>query len=384
MSDSEGSAINNESRSLTSKGGHTNERIPVVVYGATGYTGRLVCAELIRHKTPFAVAGRDGAKLRAFVGKLGQPIDTVVAPLDDRAALERMAGAARVVLDCAGPFVRMGRPVQDAALAAGSHFLDITGEHPWMRATYERDAEARARGVALINAVGFDVVPTDAAAVLAAEAAGGKPARVRIAFATLGGRATQGTTRSALEAAHLGGIAWVDGQWRTEPVASQRWEVPFAPPLGPRTCISVPWGDVATAPRSTGAREVRTFVLVPRQVARVARVMAPFGKLMAVKPIAALGERLIQRLPEGPSDEERARGSFSVYAEADGAKGTRGVWVTGPEGYTFTAAAAALCARWAAEPSFTAKGALTPAEAFGAAKLLDALAPSGVRWGAAA
>src|SRR5262245_14346600 len=136
----------------------------VVVYGATGYTGRLICAELKKQKVPFVISGRDEGKLRLLKTTLALDAPILAAALDDAAALRKMAESARVVLDCAGPFVKWGKPVQDAALAAGRHFLDITGEQTYMRPTFARDAEARARGVALINAVGFDVVPTDCAA----------------------------------------------------------------------------------------------------------------------------------------------------------------------------------------------------------------------------
>src|SRR5690349_15803522 len=176
----------------------------VVVYGATGYTGRLVCEELARLKTPFAIAGRDPNKLEPLAARFDERPAVIVARLDDPPGLARMADRGKVVLDCAGPFADYGKPVQDAALAARRHFMDITGEHHYMLDTYKRDAEARAHGVALINAVGFDVVPTDCAAVLAADAAGAPVTHVRIAFAPMGGRATQGTTRSALRAAHLG------------------------------------------------------------------------------------------------------------------------------------------------------------------------------------
>ena len=355
----------------------------ITVYGATGYTGRLVCARLAAMGADFAIAGRDPRKLEALARRLGGAAsrEIIVAPLEEPAALVRMASRARVVLDCAGPFARFGRPVQDAAIEAGAHFLDITGEHPWMRETFARDAEARDAGVALINAVGFDVVPTDAAAALAAEAAGAPIARVRIGFATRGARPTQGTTRSALEAAHLGGLAFVDGAWRVEPVGAELWEVPFREPIGTRLCPSVPWGDVATAPRTTGAREVRTFTSVPRRALKwlpAARALAP---VLGWPPVAAFAERRVRRLPEGPTDAERATGVFAVHAEAQGARGTHAIWVTGRDGYDFTAASAAWCARAAADPSFKKTGALTPTQAFGARTMLDALAADGVAWG---
>jgi saccharopine dehydrogenase (NAD+, L-lysine-forming) len=354
----------------------------VIVYGASGYTGRLICAELQRRKVDFAVAGRDEAKLRALAAAVGEPA-VILAGLDDPPALERMAAAARVVLDCAGPFARLGRAVQDAALAARRHFLDITGEQLYMRATFARDAEARARDVALINAVGFDVVPTDAAAALAAEAAGAPVSSVRIAFAAGGARPSQGTTRSALEAMGLGSVAWVDGEWRREPVGAETWEVNFPAPIGARACVSLPWGDVATAPRSTGARNVRTFIAVGRHAGAARLGMRLVSRVAKLPPVRALSERWLRTLPEGPSDASRARSSSAVWAEATGARGTRSVWVTCGNGYDFTAASAALCAELAARPEFAARGAPTPAQAFGARALLDGLAASGVRWGEA-
>jgi saccharopine dehydrogenase (NAD+, L-lysine-forming) len=349
----------------------------VVVYGATGFTGRLVCAELARRKASFAIAGRDPEKLGALAASAGGP-EVIRAPLDDAAALVKMAGRARVVLDCAGPFARLGKPVQDAALAAGAHFLDITGEAVFLGASWARSNEAKERGVAIVNAVGFDVVPTDCAAVIAAEGAGAPVESVRIAFMAMGARATQGTTRSAFEAAHMGGAAFVGGRIQRERVAQYRWRVPFPEPAGTREAISIPWGDIVTAPRSTGAKNVRTFVAVPKRLLRVAPVVARLRVLLKLPGAKALGERWIRRQPEGPTPEERARAVTAVHAEATGAKGVASVWALTVDGYDFTARSAVHCALLAADPAFDKRGTLTPSQAFGAKALLDALAKS---WG---
>ena len=261
---------------------------PIVVFGATGYTGRLICAELDRRGTRFVAAARDRKKLEQLVAGLSRPVEIEVASVDDPASLRRMCGRARVVLDCVGPFARWGRAVQDAALDERRHFLDITGEAPYMLATAERDREAKARGVALVNAVGFDVVPTDAAAVLASEAAGAPVTRLRIAFANLGSRPSQGTTRSMLEHMREGGLAFLDGAYVQEPVGADHWEVPFAQPAGPRLCVSIPWGDLATAPRSTGARSVRTYLSMPRAQARALPLMNALGPLTGIGVVKSL------------------------------------------------------------------------------------------------
>jgi saccharopine dehydrogenase (NAD+, L-lysine-forming) len=354
----------------------------VIVYGATGFTGRLICATLARRKISFAVAGRDRAKLTALAASLPSAPEVLEASLDDTAQLRRVVARGRVVLACAGPFARLGAPVREAALAEGRHYLDITGEAGYMRETAERDAEARSRGVALVNAVGFDVVPTDAAAALASAAvADGKTVdEVRIAI-KFGGRATQGTTRSAIENADQGGLAFVDGAYRPEAVGHDRWEAPFPSPLGTRTTVSIPWGDLATAPRSTGARTVRTYVAVPPSLAPLVPLVGVAGKALAWRPLKQLAERWVQSLPEGPSDAERARARCAVVAEARAGGRTASAWVTCGDGYDFTAAAAVECAARAAAPGFAARGALTPAQAFGARPLLEALRESGVEFG---
>ena len=355
--------------------------VAVVVYGATGFTGRLVCAELARRKVRFAVAGRDHAKLTALAASLpaAQP-EVLVAALDDRAALEKAIARGRAVLACAGPFARMGEPVREAALAAKRHYLDITGEQEYMLATQARDAEARARGVALVNAVGFDVVPTDAAAVLASDAAGGRPELLRIGI-RFGGRATQGTTRSALESADKGGLAYIACKYVNEAVAADRWQAEFPPPVGDRVCVSIPWGDLATAPRSTGARTVRTYMAVSAPVARVMPLVGLASKALSWGPAKRLAESWVQSLPEGPSDAERARARCAIVAEAQNGPRTARAWVTTADGYDFTAAAAVECALRAAADGFDKKGALTPTQAFGARPLLEALAAHDVRFG---
>ncbi|MGZ3426944.1 MAG: saccharopine dehydrogenase family protein [Polyangia bacterium] len=355
--------------------------LAVVVYGATGFTGRLVCAELQRRKVRFAIAGRDHAKLTALSASLAtaQP-EVLVAALDDRAALEAAIARGRVVLACAGPFARMGEPVREAALAARRHYLDITGETEYMQATAARDEAAKERGVALVNAVGFDVVPTDAAAVLASDAVGGKPELLRIAI-QFGGRATQGTTRSALESADKGGLAYIGGQYVPEPVAADRWQVAFPPPIGDRVCVSIPWGDLATAPRSTGARTVRTYMAVTPTVARVMPLVGLASKALSWGPARRLAEHWVSSLPEGPSDAERARARCAIVAEAQNGARTARAWVTAGDGYDFTAAAAVECAVRAAADGFDKKGALTPTQAFGARALLEALAEHDVRFG---
>ncbi len=149
----------------------------VVVFGATGVTGRRVAAYLAEqaaeHGTRWAPAARDAAKLDAILGEDGvEAPEVIVADLGDAASLARMAERTTVVLNLVGPYTLYAGPVLEACVAAGTHYLDLTGEIPFVRRTIaEFDARARDAGVKLVQVSGFEALPPDLAVLAAAEAA---------------------------------------------------------------------------------------------------------------------------------------------------------------------------------------------------------------------
>src|SRR3954451_11540607 len=142
---------------------------PIAVYGATGYTVRLVAAELRRRGAEFVLAGRNPAKLEILAEDLGGGVDTRAVRLEDQAQLRELLEPCASVISCAGPFRLHGEPVLAASVAAGTHYLDTTGEQPFMRTVFEAfDGQAKRTGVALVTAMGFDYVPGDMIASLTA------------------------------------------------------------------------------------------------------------------------------------------------------------------------------------------------------------------------
>ena len=108
---------------------------PVIVYGASGYTGRLVCEYLREHNVPFVAAGRDKARIQEAMDKV-PGIDTVeheiIEVAHDVEPLAELFDGARVVLNTVGPFAQYGREVVEACIASGCHYLDTTGEQDWL------------------------------------------------------------------------------------------------------------------------------------------------------------------------------------------------------------------------------------------------------------
>jgi short subunit dehydrogenase-like uncharacterized protein len=151
--------------------------LSVVVFGASGVTGRRVAAYLAERAAEvgasWAVAGRDAAKLDRVLAEIGVTApETIAADVTDPASLAAMASRARVVLDLVGPYALYGEPVIEACVANGAHYVDLTGEIPFVRRIIDTYHErAATAGVRIVQICGFEALPPDLAVLLAAETA---------------------------------------------------------------------------------------------------------------------------------------------------------------------------------------------------------------------
>jgi len=150
----------------------------LVVYGATGFVGRLLAAYLAEHAPPglrVALAGRSRARVeavRAGLPPAGRNWRVLEADSGDPASLAELAAATRVLVTTVGPYARYGLPVVEACARAGTHYADLTGEVLFVREAIDRfDAAARESGARIVHACGFDSVPSDLATMLLAERA---------------------------------------------------------------------------------------------------------------------------------------------------------------------------------------------------------------------
>ncbi len=151
--------------------------LSVVVFGASGVTGRRVAAYLAERAgelgASWAVAGRDPAKLERVLGEVGVSApETIAADVDDPASLAAMASRTRVVLDLVGPYTLYGEPVIEACVANGAHYVDLSGEIPFVRRMIDAFHDrAMAAGVKVVEICGFEALPPDLSVLLAAETA---------------------------------------------------------------------------------------------------------------------------------------------------------------------------------------------------------------------
>ena len=339
---------------------------PWVLYGATGYTGVLLAEEAARRGHRPLLAGRNPQKLRALGERLN--LDWKAVPLEDAAGLRALLTGAGAVLHAAGPFVQTSSPMADACLDTGCSYLDITGELPVFQALFARDAAAKAKKIALIPGVGFDVVPSDClAAWVAAKLPGADT--LELALAVLG-QPSAGTAKSALGMVPGGGWVRRDGAL-----------VPFPPGKGVHPVrfshrealvVPAPIGDLVTAWHSTHIPNITVCLAMPSSLAKILRVAWPvgavglplFNQLLGFPAFRSRLDAQLERRTAGPDAEKLKHGSAHLYARASmkGGAFAEG-WLDTSDGYDLTrhAAISAVEQVLARRP----EGALSPSQAFG-------------------
>ncbi|HEV2111488.1 MAG TPA: saccharopine dehydrogenase NADP-binding domain-containing protein [Gammaproteobacteria bacterium] len=333
----------------------------ILVYGAYGYTGRLIVDEARAQGLEPVLAGRDAHQTRQLATESG--LTGLAFDLADRTALDQALIGRRLVLHCAGPFAHTWRPMAEACLRQKVHYLDITGEIEVFEALATLDASARKAGVMLLPGVGFDVVPTDC---MAAHLKQRLPAATQLTLAFMGGGGfSRGTRRTMLEGLGAGGLARRDGRIQRIPAAWKTRRVDFGTG-GVRTTVTIPWGDVATAYHSTGIPNIETYAAMPRAQIRLLRASRHLGWLFQSGLVQTWLRRKLDRDPPGPAAATRADTRSFVWGEALAPGGGRAAGrLICANGYSFTARSAVAAARRVlageVQPGFR-----TPSRAFGA------------------
>ena len=219
---------------------------PVVVYGASGYTGRLICEYLRQYNLPFVAAGRDGSKLKQSMESHVPGIETadyeVVEVAHEVDALTDLFGGASVVCNTVGPFSRYGHEVVEACLASGTHYIDTTGEQDWLITCDEKyGADFAAAGLLLSPGIAQMYTTGEIAAELCLE----KPGLDTLDIAVFwGGSPTIASTQTILVNAALAGAFYLE----------QNSYVPWDPEAGlyqltipgqHELALALPWGGTS-------------------------------------------------------------------------------------------------------------------------------------------
>ena len=179
--------------------------IDIIIYGATGFTGKL-CVRYFQSldtTVTWAIAGRNLTKLKKVAEDNQAKVEILVADSDDEVALDTLTSRAKVILSTAGPFHRYGSKLVASCVKNNSHYVDITGENFWVKGLIEtHHEEATRKGIRIIPSCGFDSIPSDLGTFFAAKSLG-KPIKRIESFHSYEGGASGGTLETMFSMGEL-------------------------------------------------------------------------------------------------------------------------------------------------------------------------------------
>jgi short subunit dehydrogenase-like uncharacterized protein len=360
----------------------------VVLFGATGYTGKRTAEAMTGRGLRPVLAGRDPDRLAALAQRLGG-LETAIARVDDEESLAALVGPGDVLVSTVGPFTTLGAPAVAAAVRAGAVYLDSTGEPPFIRAVHERWGPAAQRsGAALLPAFGNDYVPGVLAGALALRDAGegGGADRVDVGYFLTGlggGRPfSRGTLRSLAGTATTPLYAWRDGALVTEPAGARMRTFDVAG--RPRPGVTIGASEQFALPRiAPGLRTVDVYLgwfgRASGAVHAGSRV-APLLSRVPAGAVAATVDLVTRRLAPDPGGDALTRARSHFVAEVFDAAGTllARTRLIAPEPYAITADLLAWGAARAAEHGVDGTGTLDAVAAFGLDALVEGAAGAGI------
>jgi short subunit dehydrogenase-like uncharacterized protein len=340
---------------------------PFLLYGANGFTARLIIGLAEAYGLQPVLAGRNEAKIKALAQAHRLPYR--VADLADAAAIDALLQDQTVVLHCAGPFSQTALPVQQACLRTGTHYLDITGEIAVFEQGAQLHQRALAQNVMLMSGVGFDVVPTDCMALYLKQRLP-DATHLQLAFSTVGGKVSHGTAMTAVENLGASGMVRHNGKLTAVPIAHKTLNVPFTG-NAQTLSMAIPWGDLSTAYYTTGIPNIETYMATTPAAARMAKWSNAFGWLTGSAWFKRFLKGRIESRVTGPDEATRQQARSFVWGKAWNERGDSvEARFSGPEAYTLTAHTALTITRKVLQQN-QKPGFQTPAGLYGADVVLE-------------
>ena len=370
----------------------------VVVFGATGFTGRKVARHLAKYapQTRVALAGRSEDKLRAITEELPGNVGVIVADVFDDDQVADMASRTKCVASLAGPYAQLGLPIVRACVDNETDYCDLTGEAHFIRASADKfHAEAKAKGTRIVHCCGYDSVPSDIGALLCVNALDGDVAKIDYHAGKAKGGVSGGTIASAFGVLELPSneikaladpyyIADADGRgsgdsselWGVRRTGMGMWAGPFVM-AGINERVVRRSASLLKWPKSLRYHEHQ---LTGRGIKGLLGAIAlTFSTAIGIAALAipplrkCIRNRFLPKQGEGPSEELCQNGHFVSTLLGESTDGHRRVKVTVKgkldPGYAGTAVmiGEAAIALASSTPKPDAGGVLTPASALGTA-----------------
>ncbi|MBL0201851.1 MAG: saccharopine dehydrogenase NADP-binding domain-containing protein [Chitinophagaceae bacterium] len=332
----------------------------LLLYGANGYTGKLIAKLAATYNLQPILAGRTEANIKPLAAELQLPYRII--DLDNKEQLENALSAVKLVLHAAGPYVYTAKQMIEACLQTGVHYIDINGDISVFEMLKKYDAAAKEKSIMVMPGAGFDVVPTDC---IALQLKNKMPdaTHLKLAFASIGGGLSHGTATTMTGKIGEGGAARENGMIVRKPLGQKGMWVNFG--TKKLFVMTIPWGDISTAYTTTGIPNIETYTGMAPKVYRILKLQWAFNWLLRTEFVRNIIRKKIKAKPAGPSDEQRKNSSSLVWGEATNPSGEKlTACISCLDGYSLTAHSSLLISKKILDGNFKT-GYQTPSGCYG-------------------
>lgn len=330
-----------------------------LLYGANGFTGKLIAEQAKREGLTPVLGGRNAAAIEALAKTLGFKSQVFACTSVDDVARELEGYSA--VLHCAGPFAYTSPVMTQACAKAKCHYLDITGEMGVLESLLSQNTHFREAGISVLPGVGFDVVPTDCVAAMLKESLP-LADTLTLAFQATG-RMSRGTLSTMIDNLEAGSCRRVFGKFQKTALGERVKHVAFLDKE--KLCVGIPWGDVASAYYSTAIPNIEVYNATQPAALTAMRVTNHLRPLLGMRPVKSLFQKMAGPSGDGPSAETRASTFCRVWGEVSEPNGGKKVMrLQTPNGYDLTVHSALAILKAVLEGKVK-PGAWTPSQAMG-------------------
>ncbi len=337
-----------------------------MLYGAYGHTGTLIAEEAVRRGHSPLLAGRSQAQLVPLAERLGLEWLAVERDTDK---FRKAVAEVDLVFQAAGPFTRTSEPVIQACLMGGTHYADIANEVPVFQMTRSYDEKAKQRDICLMTGASFGVIATDCLACYIADQFPDATS-LEAAIVLYSSVRSAGALKSGLDMLRDGGLVWQNGNLVYQRLGKGAKHIAF--PDGIHTLIPAPFGELEALHMTTGIPTITVYssALPSGTLSRLALPLV--GQLLKRDAFRRIVENIVDWQTRSASMEQKhvESGKSYIWAHAGNSNGKEvQAWLEMGEGYLFSAAASVR----AVEQILIKRprGAMTPAQAFGADFVLD-------------
>ena len=337
-----------------------------LIYGASGYTGKLIVELSIKKGLKPVLAGRTESKIKPLAEQFG--LEYLIFGLDNIEEVVQNIAKFPLVLNCAGPFSRTAKAMVESCLKTKTHYLDITGEIEVFEMIKSFDSDAKLNGIILLPGVGFDVVPTDCMAKYLSLKLP-NATHLELAFTSVGGSISHGTVTTMIESLGNEGFSRENSVMVSKPTGYKGKMVDFGQLK--QFAITIPWGDISTAYTTTGIPNIETYAGASEAAYKLMKLQFLFNPILKTKLVKNLLQKYVDAKIIGPDENHFQNGKSLIYGKISNAKGEFvEARIETLEGYRLTAEASVLITQKVLELKGIS-GYKTPAGLFGHELILE-------------